>query len=281
MDPLPPQPTLGGHRLLRTIGQGANGTVHLAQRGDEDVLVALKLVRLPSGEPRAATAAQFAEAAGAAARLDHPGIVRVFEHGLDGDWAWVSMEPIAGTDLARYTQAPRLLPEALALSIVARVAEALAYAHRQGLVHRDVKPANVLVNWAADQVKLADFGLARGAWAATTGTGIIPGSPAYMAPEQLAGAVAGAQADMYALGVMLFELLTGQRPHESQRMGELLRQVAQDVAPSLQSLRPDLPAELGAVIERLLRKSTHERLADGDAVAAELRRIALRLHPAV
>jgi serine/threonine-protein kinase len=267
--------------LVREIGQGAHGTVHLAQPPGNTPLVALKLVRLPSGESHDAAAAQFESAAGAATRLHHPGIVRVFLHGVEGDWAWVTMEAVAGTDLSRYAQTTRLLPEAQVLRIAARLAEALAYAHRQGLVHRDVKPANVLVNWAADEVKLADFGLAREAWAANTATGVVPGSPAYMSPEQLAGMVPGAPADLYALGVTLFELLCGRRPHDAQKMGELLRQVAQDHAPSLLDVRPSLPPGVADLVARLLRKTAAERPADGDAVALELRQLAGALGPAV
>jgi len=276
-----PQPWLGGHRLLREIGQGANGSVHLAQPAGDAPVVALKLVRLPPAESRSGAIAQFEDAVRAASGLHHPGIVRVFRHGVEGEWAWVTMEPVAGTDLSRYAHATRLLPEALVLRIGARLAEALAYAHRQGLVHRDVKPANVLVNWATDEVKLADFGLARDAWAANTGTGIVPGSPAYMAPEQLAGMVPGAPADLYALGVTLFELLCGQRPHDAQNMGELLRQVAQDSAPSLLQARPGLPAGVAELVARLLRKNAAERPADGDAVASELRLLASSASPPV
>ncbi len=281
MNAQPTPPWLGGHRLLREIGQGANGTVHLAQPPGDAPLVALKLVRLPRAELHDVAAAQFEAAAMAAARLHHPGIVQIIQHGLEGEWAWVTMEAVPGTDLSRYAQAARLLPEALVLQIGARLAEALAYAHRQGLVHRDVKPANVLVNWAGDEVKLADFGLARGAWAANTGTGVVPGSPAYMSPEQLSGIVPGAPADLYALGVTLFELLSGRRPHDAQNMGELLRQVAQDRAPSLLDARPGLPAGVAELVARLLRKAPAERPAGGDAVALELRRLAAAMQAAV
>jgi serine/threonine-protein kinase len=277
----PPQPLLGGHRLLRAIGQGANGSVHLAQPPGDAPPVALKLVRLPPGDARGAAAAQFEAAARAAGRLHHPHIVQVFQHGVEAEWAWVTMELVAGVDLSRYTQPTRLLPEALVLRLGAHLAEALAYAHRQGLVHRDVKPANVLVNWTMDEVKLADFGLARDAWAAQTGTGIVPGSPAYMSPEQLAGMVPGASADLYALGVTLFELLCGRRPHEAQSMGELLRQVAQECAPTLLEVRPGLPVAVSNLVARLLQKTASERPADGDAVALELRQLAAAIRPAV
>lgn len=273
--------SFAGYRLLRELGHGATGQVHLAQPPNGASLVALKRVRLPAAESRAAAVTQFEAAASAASCLIHPGIIRVFHYGTESEWAWLSMELIPGGDLARYTTPARLLPEALVLGVAARLAAALAHAHRQGLVHRDVKPANVLINWAADEVKLADFGLARGAWAANTGTGVVPGSPAYMAPEQLAGRVAGAQADLYALGVTLYELLTGRRPHDATRMGELLRQVAQDEAPSLLVTRPGLPAQLDDLVARLLRKSPAERPSDGDAVAAELSGMAAAMRHAV
>lgn len=272
---------VGQHELLREVGRGTQGAVYLARKPGDDRILALKLVRLPSTQPQDAAALQFTAAAKAACSLHHVGIIQVFEFGLDGTWGWIAMEPIAGTDLSRYTTPARLLPEALVLDIGARLAEALAYAHRQGVVHRDVKPANVLVNWALDEVKLSDFGLARGAWAANTGTGVVPGSPAYMAPEQLAGLVPGAPADLYALGVTLFELLCGRLPHAAENMGELLRQVAQDQAPSLQSLRPELPPGVAALVARLLHKVASERPVDGDAVAQELRHLSEAIRPAV
>jgi serine/threonine-protein kinase len=180
------------------------------------------------------------------------------------------MEAVPGADLSRYARPPRLLPEAVVLGLMERVALALHHAHRQGLVHRDLKPANVLVDWASDTVKLADFGLARGAQAANTGTGIVLGTPAYMAPEQLAGALPSAAADLYALGVSLFELLAGRLPHDGHTMGELLRQVANDAAPPLDPLHPGLHAGTGALVAQLLAKAPTNRPADAGEVARQL-----------
>ena len=190
--------------------------------------------------------------------------------GVEGPLGWLAMEPVAGSDLTRYTRPQRLLPEPLVLRVCERIAQALAYAHRQGVVHRDVKPANVLVDWPRDAVKLADFGLARADDGVQTGTGIVPGTPAYMAPEQLAGAVPTPRSDLYAVGVMLYQLLSGRLPYEGASMGEWLRQVADQPVPDLRLLRPDLPAGLAAVCTRLLAKQPAERPADGDAVAREL-----------
>ncbi len=266
-----PLGTLAGYRLLRQIGHGATSAVHLAEHVATQRVVALKVLPLPAGPTRAAAGTQFLEAASAAGRLQHPHIVQVHDAGLLDDVAWLAMEPVAGGDLARYTRPLRLLPEALVLRLCSRVASALGHAHRQGVVHRDLKPANVLVNWADDVVKLADFGLARTSAASRTGTGIVMGTPSYMAPEQLAGALPSPATDLYALGVLLFELLVGRLPHQGQSMGELLRQVANEPAPDLQGLRPDLPVNLAQLVASLLAKAAAGRPRDGDAVALQLR----------
>ena len=263
--------SVAGYRLLRQIGHGATSTVHLAERAATQQIVALKIMPLPAGPMRAAAGTRFLEAASAARQLQHPHIVQVHDAGLVNDIAWLAMEPVAGGDLARYTRPPRLLPEALVLRLCSRLAGALAHAHRQGVVHRDLKPANVLVNWADDAVKLADFGLARTSAASHTGTGIVMGTPSYMAPEQLAGALPSPATDLYALGILLFELLLGRLPHQGRSMGELLRQVASEAAPDLQTLRPDLPVHLAQLVASLLAKAPAGRPRDGDAVALQLR----------
>jgi serine/threonine-protein kinase len=261
---------IAGYRLLRLIGQGAHGAVYLAHEPATAATVALKLVTLPAGSGAALARENFLRSAAIARRLVHPDIVAQHAAGVDGTVAWLAMEPVPGSDLVRYTSPARLLPEPLVLQVAQRVAQALAYAHGQGVVHRDLKPANVLVHWPGDVVKLADFGLARAAEAANTGTGIVLGSPAYMAPEQLAGGMPTPRSDFYALGVMLFQLLTGRLPHEAETMGELLRRVAYDAAPDLQALRPALPAPLVALVARLLAKQAADRPGDGELLAAEL-----------
>ncbi len=261
---------VAGWTLIRRLGAGAQSQVWLARRGEQ--IAALKLQPLPAGPGLAAAAEAFLVAARLAQGLAHPCIVAVWDAGIADTTAWLAMEPVPGTDLQRYTRAPRLLPEPVVVHVLRRVAEGLAHAHGQGVVHRDLKPANVLVNWADDTVRIADFGLAReaGGNRTGTGTGIVPGTPAYMAPEQLAGAEPDARGDLYALGVMAFELLTGRLPHEASTMGELLRRVAQDDAPPLASLRPGVNPALAALVDRLLVKTRSRRPSDAARVAAEL-----------
>jgi serine/threonine protein kinase len=181
---------------------------------------------------------------------EHPDIVTVHDSRRNRTvQLWLAMERVRGVDLSRYTQRHLLLPENLVLRIGARVGAALAHAHAQGVVHRDLKPANVLVNLAAGQVKLTDFGVARQEDAALTRTGMTLGTPAYMAPEQLAGAPASPATDTYALGVMLFELLAGRRPHQAATLGDLLQATAQQPPAALSRLRPDLPATVVAAVD--------------------------------
>jgi len=267
----------GPYRLVRLLGRGAMGEVHVAVDTRNGGAVALKVITLASGQtgPALEEARQrFVAEAVHGRRLEHPGIVRVLDAGLEGDRGWIAMEPVAGSDLHRYTQPRRLLPEALVLKVGERVALALAHAHRAGVVHRDVKPSNILVDWSADQVKLSDFGMARLANAERTRTGLVLGSPAYMAPELLAGAPPSPASDIYALGVTLFQLLAGRLPFVEGNLGELLRQVATQPPPDLHALRPGIPAALAACIARMLAKAPAERPAGADQAAAELRALA-------
>lgn len=261
---------MAGYRLLRPLGRGAHGSVFLAEDLASRAHVALKLIELSAAGGSGISRDAFERSSELARRLVHPGIVALQASGVEGRLGWWAMEPVPGGDLGRYTQASRLLPEPLVLHVAQRLASALAYAHRQGVVHRDLKPANVLVDWPSHAVKLADFGLARLADGAQTATGLVLGTPAYMSPEQLAGGVPTPRSDIYALGVMLFQLLTARLPHEAQTMGELLRQVAREPAPALNLLRPDLPVPVAALVARMLARNPAERPGDAQSLALEI-----------
>lgn len=272
---LGPGSVVAGHRLLRPLGTGVQSHVYLAERLADGRELALKLSALgpaEAGSGYAAASAVFLRAAALARSLRHPHIVEVLDAGIEGPLAWLSMEALPGGDLLSHTAAAPRLPAAQVLGWARELALALSHAHRHGVVHRDLKPGNVLLD-AAGRAKLADFGLARSAGALHTGTGIVPGTPVYMAPELLAGGVPSAASDLYALGVLLFELLTGCRPHAAPTMGELLRRVAQQPPPGLLELRPGLPPQLAALVARLLAKQPRERPADADALAAELQQL--------
>jgi len=271
---------IGGYPLVRTFAHGALGELHLASDPDTGAPIAIKTVRLHGGE---LTRERFVRESHAAAKLRHPSIVQCHATGVVGQGeeaiGWIAMEWVAGSDLARYTSAARLLPEPLVLELTAQAAEALAHAHRHGVVHRDIKPANLLFDPLRGSLKIADFGCAHLTDAERSRSGVLAGTPVYMAPEQLAGAPVDGRCDLYALGVVLFELLTGRLPLEAGSMGELLRAITSEPPPSLQRLRPDLPPALDELLSRLLAKAPGERPADGVGLARELRHVAAALVP--
>ena len=277
---LPPGALLGGLRIERLLARGAMGALYLVIDPATESALAIKTIVLPhdGADDGAQLREHFLREAHTAAQLVHPDIVRVYGAAEQQGLGYIVMELLAGTDLTRYTRAPRLLPEPLVLSVVARVADALAHAHRQGVLHRDVKPANVMLDLATQQVKLTDFGLARLADSEATRSGVVLGSPVYMAPELLGGGASSAGSDLYALGVTLFQLLSARLPFEGESMGDLLRAVATQAPLDLAALRPDLPAAvaapLSAALASVLQRDPAQRLADGRAWAATLREIA-------
>jgi serine/threonine-protein kinase len=207
-----------------------------------------------------------------AQRLRHPDIVEIYEAGVDGEQAWLAMELVPGVPLSRYTTASRLLPEPVVLAVVSRVAAAVAHAHAAGVVHRDLKPGNVIVEWPTNTVKLADFGLAHLAEASNTATGLFLGSPAFMAPELLAGAKPSPASDLYALGLMLFQLLSGEIPHEEDNLGELMRRRHAEPVPDIREIRPSLPRVLADLMAEALAQRPSDRRSGvagwGQALAA-------------
>jgi serine/threonine protein kinase len=273
----------GRYQLGAVIAEGAASRVHAATDRRTGAAVALKLSPLPvdlSLAQRADWLARMQREIQVAQRVAHPGVVALLDAGMDDHHAWLAMEQVRGLDLSRYIPRSRQLPDPLVLDIGARIAQALAHAHGNGVVHRDLKPANVLLDLAGGAVKLADFGVAREHGHDITRTGVTLGTPAYMAPELLSGAAATAASDAYALGVLLFELLTGVRPHQADTLGELLRAMAQRPAVSLAQARPDLPASVAALVDQLLRADPAQRppdLAAWAAQAASLAALMLRV----
>jgi len=215
--------------------------------------------------------ARFFREAESAGRLQHQNIVTIYDAGEDQGLAWIAMELLKGQDLSGATQPGKLLPVEQVVSIAARVADALDYAHQQNVVHRDIKPANIMYDPRADAVKVSDFGIARITDSSKTRTGLVLGTPSFMAPEQLAGQRVDGRCDLYALGVTLFQLLSGQLPLRGNSMSELMNHIAHTPAPDLRTLRPELPADLAQVVEQALRKSPRERFQTGRQFASALR----------
>jgi eukaryotic-like serine/threonine-protein kinase len=276
---------LGRYLIDRPIGRGAMGAVYLAhdpQIGRQVAVKTMALGREFAGAELAEARVRFFREAEMAGRLQHRDIVTIFDAGEEDGLAYIAMEFVKGHDLLPHTVAPRLLPLPVVLRTAARVADALAYAHSQGVVHRDIKPANVMLDDASGSVKVTDFGIARVADASRTRTGRLLGTPSFMAPEQMAGGQVDGRADLYSLGVMLFQLVTGALPHASDSMAELMYRIANETAPDVRTLRPELPAALARLIASALEKRPDLRPADGASMATELRAAldALRGEPA-
>ncbi|HEY9237437.1 MAG TPA: serine/threonine-protein kinase, partial [Burkholderiaceae bacterium] len=230
----------------------------------------MALAREFDGSELADARARFFREAEMAGRLDHPDIVTIFDAGEADGLAYIAMEFVAGHDLLGHTLPGRLLPVPAVLHTLARVARALAHAHAQGIVHRDIKPANVLIEPATGAVKVTDFGIARITDACRTRTGMVLGTPSYMSPEQMAGRRIDGRTDLYSLGVMLFQLLTGALPHRSESMAALMSQIVNDPAPDVRTLRPELPEALANVVALALEKRVELRYADGGQMADDL-----------
>ena len=276
----PQRPKLGRYELERELGRGAMGTVYLGRDPRINRVVAVKAIPIVeefTDSELAEARARFFREAEMAGRLRHPGIVTVYDAGEDGGIAWIAMEYLQGEILSQYTVAERLLPPATVLEVVARIADALDYAHSQDVVHRDIKPANVLYDPATRQIKITDFGIARLTNTSATRSGIVLGTPSFMAPEQLEGRNVTGRSDLFALGVTLFQLLAGQLPFRADSMTGLMYKIANSQHPPLKTIRPDLPPCVTSIIDRSLQKDPAQRYASGAEMAKALRACARSL----
>ncbi|AUX22476.1 protein kinase [Sorangium cellulosum] len=269
----------GRYLLERRAGAGGMGEVWKARDQSTGEAVAVKV--LPGGDPEGA--ARFVREGQILAGLSHPGVVRYVAHGASAEGApYLVMEWLDGEDLAaRLARGPLSVDESVALA--ARVADVLGYAHAQGVIHRDLKPSNLfLPGGRLDAVKVLDFGIARlGHATRMTRSGVLFGSPGYIAPEQ-ARSEAGvdARADVFSLGCVLFECLTGERAFGGQHAVATLTKVLFEDTPSARSARPEVPESLDELVQRMLAKQREERPSDGWAAAAELRALAPSLSDA-
>ncbi|MBL9023726.1 MAG: protein kinase [Myxococcales bacterium] len=258
----------GRFRLLALAGKGGMGEVHRAECRSSGRTVALKLFTSRDEE----TTGRFTREAEALARLKHPAIVELIAHGLTQDGTpYLAMEWLEGEDLAaRLAKGPLEIEEAVELGT--RVAGALAAAHAIGIVHRDIKPSNVfLLDGKVARAKLLDFGLARTQGGATfTRAGEALGTPAYMAPEQAKGLAVDARADVFSLGCVLFECITGRPPFWAEHPLAVMAKILLDDTPKLEALREGIPPRLVALVERMLAKDPAARPKDGAEVLAAL-----------
>jgi Tol biopolymer transport system component len=251
---------LGKYEIKAELGRGGMGSVYLGYDPLLDRQVAVKVLA-----PHLVWDHEFVERflreARAAARLKHLNIVTVFDVGQEAGWYYFVMEHLAGETLAARLQAQGALPAQEAMSILRPLAAALDYAHYRGIVHRDVKPGNVILG-PEGQVTLLDFGIARAAQEGRlTGTGTVVGTPEYMSPEQARGMSVDARTDQYSLGVVAYQMLCGQVPFQADSTLALMYKIVHEPPPPLSQYRPDLPAEVSAALEKALAKEPGARYA--------------------
>ena len=274
--PAPGLPALiGKYRVVRKLGEGATSEVFLARDPFHDRDVAIKRVRsgmLPDSRERHFQQRFFAAEAALVGRLNHPNVVQILDAVADEDAPYLVMEYVDGVTLRRYCRADQLLPLAQIIQVGFKCAMALGYCFRQGLIHRDVKPANLLVTLDGDQiqdVKVTDFGSVFNQGADHTQIFRV-GSLAYMSPEQLDGDTLDCRADMYSLAAVMYHLIAGRPPFDAQQQSALMHQIYNASPPPLSALREGVPEALQSLIERSLAKERELRPANWDEFAQAL-----------
>lgn len=272
---------LGRYEIVAEIGKGAMGVVYRANDPMLNRTVAIKTINMEEAEAEnegvAEYEARFYTEAKAAGGLNHPNIVIVYDIGKSGKLVYMAMEYIEGRELRELLADGKPLPVVQAVDIAAQVAEGLAYAHQHQVVHRDVKPANILIT-SEGRAKLADFGIARMRSAETrTQTGIILGSPKYISPEQVVGKRADHRSDIFSLGVILYQCLTGATPFNGEGLSALMYQITNhDPAPP-SSANPQVPVMLDYIIAKVLAKAPEARYQSAADFANDLRECRLQM----
>lgn len=250
---------IGRYEVFDEIGQGAMGTVHRARDPLIERTVAIKVVPIAQLQQEGADAeSRFLREAQSAGRLSHPNIVTIYDVGEADGLAYIAMEYLPGVTL-RDIMNRGPLPLDLALDTAAQMASALAFAHEHGVIHRDIKPANVVVTGRHGRVKLTDFGIAHLANSDRTQTGQMLGSPRYMSPEQAMGRDIDGRADIFSLGAVLYEMLTGHYAFDGESLATIVYRVIHDTPPAAEQLRPGLPTWLNELLACMLDKQPENR----------------------
>ncbi|MBI1174893.1 MAG: protein kinase [Sideroxydans sp.] len=264
---------LGRYEIIEELGRGAMGTVYKATDPLIERFVAIKAINLhmlPEKE-KGAYKARFYQEAKAAGHLNHPNVVTIHDLGESGDIAYIAMELMEGRELQSIIDGDKHLAVEDALHIAIQVATGLFYAHQHGIVHRDIKPTNIMV-LGGNHAKIADFGIARMPSSLTlTQTGMIIGSPMYMSPEQIMSESTDARSDIFSLGIVLYQMLTGRLPFAGDNANSLMFAIVNEAAEKPSSLNPEVPDALDRIVAKCLAKKPEERYANANELAEDLR----------
>ena len=262
---------MGRYEIVDELGQGAMGIVYKARDPLIDRMVAIKTINLSlAQEDKVEYEARFYQEAKAAGRLSHPNIVTIYDVGKSGDIAYIAMEFLEGRELRDMLNEGHRIPLDQAIKIVAQVAKGLGYAHEKGIVHRDVKPSNVMVD-KDGHTKITDFGIARMVSSAVrTQTGMVLGSPKYMSPEQVMGRAIDQRSDIFSLGVMLYEILTGQAPFVGENINAIMYQTLNATPAPPGSINPAVPDMLNFIVAKAIAKGLEDRYQSAVELANDL-----------
>ena len=267
---------IGKYHVIRELGRGATATVYLAEEAGRSEPVAIKLVRFSGGADEAHWTRRlkklFATEGAMAKKLDHPNIIRIHDTVFEEDQAYIVMEHVTGRESSNFCSFDKLLALHRVVGIVFKCCLALDYAFKQGVIHRDIKPANILVD-DEDNVKIMDFGLALNTAkkSESDSTFIMGvGSPAYMSPEQIKGYPLDQKTDLYSLGVVLFNLLTGRLPFRAANTAQLVYKIVNADPPMPSQINPNVPVSMDNIIRRALEKDLYSRYRNGAEMAQDL-----------
>ncbi len=273
------KPTLGRYEVVGELGRGAMGIVYKGEDPKIHRTVAIKTVRLSDFDEDMLDEMKerFFREAESAGLLTHPNIVTIYDAGEEHDLAYIAMEFLKGRDLEDFTAKEKLLPLRETLFIVAQVADALDFAHSKGVVHRDIKPANIMRLDETHDVKVTDFGIARITSSSKTKTGVIMGTPSYMSPEQVSGKKVDGRSDIFSLGVVLFEMLSGEKPFTGEDMTSLMFKIAREAHPSIRTINPQVPSVIEKIIDKALAKDSEQRYQKAGQMAEHLKMVIAKM----
>ncbi len=263
---------IGKYNILSELGRGATAVVYLGEDQFNDRKVAIKVVTPDDGmgeEEARRFEKLFLNEAAMVGKMSHPNIVGVYDAVIEGENRYIVMEYVGGGSLKKYCTETNLLPVRQAVLIIFKACRALDYAFQNGVIHRDIKSANILIS-ERDDIKISDFGTAQISQATHTQIDGFVGSPAYMAPEQINEEPPSAQTDIYSLGVTMYELLAGRLPFQAANSVAMINKILNDTATPLKSIRPDIPDELVAIVEKAMARDPAKRYPAWYAMARDL-----------
>lgn len=267
---------IGKYKVIEVLGKGAMGIVYKALDPDINREVAVKTVHFDmaiEGAQQEEVQARFMREAQAAGRLTHPNIVMIYDVGREGDMTYIVMQCIEGRSLAKIIGSGEKIPTDYIVRLMTQVCQALDYAHQKGIVHRDIKPANILIDHSGNPF-LADFGVARMDTSTVTQTGTVMGTPSYMSPEQVMGKRIDKRSDIFSLGVILFELLSGKRPFDGESITTVMYRIVHESPRSLRDMLKDVPAGFDFIVSKALAKDPEQRYQSCLEMAYDLSNVA-------